>query len=85
MTITNKLKKSTYSEHNIFKVGVIIEACIRRNLNNHGASLVAETIKNLPAMQEMQVPSLGQEDAPGEENGNTFQYSCLENSVDRGT
>ena len=36
-------------------------------------------------MQEMQVPSLGQEDAPGEENGNTFQYSCLENSVDRET
>ena len=26
------------------------------------ASLVAETIKNLPAMQETQVPSLGGED-----------------------
>ena len=26
------------------------------------ASLVAQTVKNLPAMQETQVPSLGQED-----------------------
>ena len=28
------------------------------------------------------VPGLGR--SPGEGNGNTFQYSCLENSVDRG-
>ena len=27
-----------------------------------GASLVAQTVKNLPAMQETQVQSLGQED-----------------------
>ena len=27
-----------------------------------GASLVAQTVKNLSAMQENQVPSLGQED-----------------------
>ena len=27
-----------------------------------GASLVAQTVKNLPAMQEIQVQSLGQED-----------------------
>ena len=26
-----------------------------------GASLVTQTVKNLPAMQETQVPSLGQE------------------------
>ena len=29
----------------------------------HGASLVAQTVKNLPAMQETPVRSLGQEDA----------------------
>ena len=40
-------------------------------------------IKNLPAMQETQVPSLGQEDSPGEGNGNSLQYSCLENPKDR--
>jgi len=31
--------------------------------NNNWASLVAQTVKNLPAMQETQVQSLGQEDA----------------------
>ena len=30
------------------------------------ASLVAQTVKNLPAMQETQVQSLGQEDLPEE-------------------
>ena len=34
--------------------------------------------------QEMWVQSLGWEDSPGEENGNPFQYSCLENSMGRG-
>ena len=28
------------------------------------------------------IPGLGR--SPGEENGNTLQYSCLENSMDRG-
>ena len=47
-------------------------------------SLVAQTIKNLPAMQETQVPSLGQEDPL--EKGHVYppQYSCLENPMDRG-
>ena len=34
-------------------------------------------------MQEMQAPSLGQEDPLEEENGNLLQYSCLENLMDR--
>ena len=29
-------------------------------------------------MQDMQVQSLGQEDPPGEGNGNQLQYSCLQ-------
>ena len=32
----------------------------------------------------MWIPSLGWEDSPGEGNGNSLQYSCLENPVDRG-
>ena len=50
------------------------------------ASLVAQTVKNLPAMQETEiwVWSLGQKRSPGEGNGNPLQYSCLENSMDRG-
>ena len=47
------------------------------------ASVVAQTVKNLPAMQETWVQSLGWEDSPGEGNGNPLQYSCLENSIDR--
>ena len=41
-------------------------------------------VKNPPAMQETWVRSLGQEDSPGEGNGYPLQYSCLENSKDRG-
>ena len=40
--------------------------------------------KNLPAMPETQVRSLGQEDCPGGGRGNPLQYSCLENPMDRG-
>ena len=41
-------------------------------------------VKNPSAMQETWVRSLGQEDSTGEGNGYSLQYSCLENSVDRG-
>ena len=34
-------------------------------------------------MQEMQFWSLDQEDPLEKENGNPFQYSCLENPMDR--
>ena len=46
---------------------------------------MAQTVKNLLAMQETQVQSLGREDSPGEGNENPLQYSCLEKSMDRGT
>ena len=35
-------------------------------------------------MQETEVPSLGQEDSPGEGNGHPLEYSCLGNPMDRG-
>ena len=38
----------------------------------------------MPTMQEIQVQPLDREDPPGEGNGNPFQHSCLENSMDRG-
>ena len=47
------------------------------------ASLLAQMVKNPPAMQETQVRSLGQEDPLKEGNGNLLQDSCLENSMDR--
>ena len=48
----------------------------------HRFSQVAQTIKNLPAMQKTWVLSLGWED-PGKGNGYPFQYSCQENFMDR--
>ena len=46
---------------------------------------MAQTVRNLPAIQETQVQSLGGED-PLEKGkaGNTLQYSGLENPMDRG-
>ena len=46
---------------------------------------MAQMLKNLLAIQETQVRSLRLEDPLGEGNGNPLQYSCLENSMDRGT
>ena len=48
------------------------------------ASLVGQMVKNLAAIQETQVQSLGWEDIPGEVNDYSLQYSCLENFMDRG-
>ena len=39
-------------------------------------------VKNLPAMQEIQVGSLDREDPLEEGMGNPLQYPCLENSKD---
>ena len=41
-------------------------------------------VKNLLAVQETQVRSLGEEGPPGEGNGYALQYSYLENPMDRG-
>ena len=49
-----------------------------------GASLVAQMVKNLPAMQETQVQSLSWEDSMKKGNSYPLQYSCLENFMDRG-
>ena len=46
---------------------------------------MAQTVKNLTALQEIPVQVLGWEDSPGEGNGNPLQYSCLGNPKDRGT
>ena len=48
------------------------------------ASLVAQLEKNLPAMQENWVRSLGWEDSLEEGMATPLQYCCLENPIDRG-
>ena len=52
--------------------------------DRRGASLIAQSVKNLPAMQEtwVQIPGSGR--SSGEGNGNPLQYSCLGNHMDRG-
>ena len=52
-----------------------------------GASQGALLVKNLPAnagdpIDTGSIPGLGR--SPGVGNGNPFQYSCLENPLDRG-
>ena len=47
-------------------------------------TLVAQTVKNLPVMQETPGSILGLGRSPGEANGYPLQYSILENSMDRG-
>jgi len=48
------------------------------------ASLVTQTVKNLPtdAGDASSMPGSGR--SAGEGSGNPLQYSCLENSMDRG-
>ena len=49
-----------------------------------GASLVAQRVKNPPASagDPGSIPGSGR--SPGDGNDNLLQYSCLENSMDRG-
>ena len=62
---------------------------VKRQLTGHQgyniiwASLVAQRLKHLPTMRETRVPSLGQEDPLEKEMVTPFQYSCLENPMDR--
>ena len=41
-------------------------------------SLVVQMVKNLPAMQETQIRSLGWKDPLEKGNGYPLQYSCLD-------
>ena len=45
---------------------------------------MVQMVKNLPEMQEGLGSIPESERSPGEGNGNPLQYSCLENSMDKG-
>ena len=45
---------------------------------------MARTVKNLFAIQDIPDSIPGSGRSPGEGNGYPLQYSCLENSMDRG-
>ena len=54
------------------------------SLSPFWASLVAQMAKNVLAVQQSRVQSLGPKEPLEEGNGNPGQYSCLENFMDRG-
>ena len=58
------------------KIGLNILSFLKAN------SLVAQSVKDPPAMQETWVPFLGWEDPLERGKGTPLQYSGLENSVD---
>ena len=62
------------------------EICIKYfHLGTSGNnSLPAQGVKNLLAIQEIRVLSLGREDPLEKEMAHPLQYSCLKNSTDRG-
>ena len=61
-------------------LGRSIEEGIGYPFQDFGASLVAQLVKNLPAMRESWVQSLGWEDPL--EKGKATQSSILENSME---
>ena len=54
------------------RVSKLLSFCVQEELT--------QTVKNLPAVQETWVQSLGREDSLEKEMANPFQYSCLEKS-----
>ena len=62
---------------------ITVLTCIYVCVYKIRASLVAQLVKNLSAMQGTLVQFLGRENSPGKGNGYPFQYSCLENPMDR--
>ena len=52
-------------------------------VNKVWTSLVAQMVKNLPAVQENPGSIPGSGRPPGEGNGYPLQYSCLENPMDK--
>ena len=76
-------RKTEASRVRVLKATQPISACVwiwSRLVGLLEASLVAQMVKNLLAMPETLVQSLGREDSPGERNGNPLQ----ENPMDRG-
>ena len=61
-----------------------LEMSTLRLVTDHQASLVAQLVKTLPASAGDPGSISGSGRSPGEGHGNRLQYSCLENSMDRG-
>ena len=58
---------------------------LKSSASDSGASLTAQRVKNLPAMQQSWVRSLDWDDPLEEETSTHSGSSCLENPMDRGS
>ena len=79
MSLTPISKCCRFVLQTMFQLNVFFLIYFTTTLLQVTALLVAQMVKNLPADL---IPGLGR--SPGEENSYPFQYSCLENSMDRG-
>ena len=67
---------------------IYVWVCVRAHVYTNWGFPGGSVVKNPPAMQETAsgdvdlIPGLGR--SSGEGNGKPFQYSCLENPMDRG-
>ena len=77
-----KLQRTVCKKHRL-RIQEATEGENWEGYHSHIGWMVAQMVKNLPAMQETQVQSLGQED-PRRREWQPTQYSCLENPMERG-
>ena len=67
----------------LFKLWFSLNICPGVELQDYMLNLVAQMVKSVySAGDPGSIPRSGR--SPGEGNGNPLQYSCLENSMDRG-
>ena len=66
------------------EIGSLWVALSQADTNRDLSGGMAQMVKNLPAMQETRVQSLGREDPLEKGMATPLQYSCLENPMDRG-
>ena len=76
-----RLNREDIRTHSAVCAGYRTDRCV--DIPSNGACLVTQMVKNLPVnVGDGSIPGSGR--SPGEENGYPPQYSCLENSMDRG-
>ena len=83
LNIPKKNQKRIYSELAVER-GPAAITCVCKDSKAGRASQVAQLAKSLPAKAGDTVSIPGSGRSPGYGNGSLLQYSCLENSMDRG-
>ena len=68
--------------HTYIQLEIPVDRFLKSSLTSRGASLVAQRVKHLLALQGDlgSIPGSGR--SPGEGNGNPLQYYCLENPME---